>query len=254
MPTLDLNQPLIIRSAKKDDLQHIKTWLVDENRRDIEGNFLCNWEVIQDAFEGGELLVGALDDDLPIAFQLGGLLTPGILQVKHEYRGFGIGRKMVRHSIEFAKNNDEFLLYIQCTPSSSIGFWKKMEFVLIPDETTRNFFAYQVLEKPLELPPKGTEVAVSIKFFPEERRWNSDALPYAEGIPRAVVLDNGSIALAQRVLFHQTALSSGGDAIVEIKVNGDALYCDKAKYPEARDVGICQCRNGYYIDLITPCN
>ena len=72
MPTLDLNQPLIIRSAKKDDLQHIKTWLVDENRRDIEGNFLCNWEVIQDAFEGGELLVGALDDDLPIAFQLGG--------------------------------------------------------------------------------------------------------------------------------------------------------------------------------------
>ena len=97
-------------------------------------------------------------------------------------------------------------------------------------------------------------MAVSIKFFPEERRWNSDALPYAEGIPRAVVLDNGSIALAQRVLFHQTALSSGGDAIVEIKVNGDALYCDKAKYPEAGDVGICQCRNGYYIDLITPCN
>lgn len=39
---------------------------------------------------------------------------------------------------------------------------------------------------------------------------------------------------------------------MEVQVDGNRLYCDKAKYSEARGMGIRECHNGYYIDLAIP--
>ena len=67
----------------------------------------------------------------PVAFQMGCLLHPGILEVKHDMRGRGIGRKLVEYCIERARERNECILKIQCKPPTSIPFWKKMGFRLL---------------------------------------------------------------------------------------------------------------------------
>ena len=41
-----------------------------------------------------------------------------------------------------------------------------------------------------------------------------------------------------------------GDIVVEITVGGSRRYLDKAKYPEAKRLGLQRCTNGFYIDRI----
>jgi GNAT superfamily N-acetyltransferase len=113
-----------IRKSRPQDLVAIEKWLKEEDAQGVHGNFLCNWLVIERSHRDGDLFVyidGTLQQ--PIAFQVGGLLSPGILQVRSQYRARGIGRKMVDHCISVAEKKGEHLLYIQCKPSTSIPFW-----------------------------------------------------------------------------------------------------------------------------------
>ncbi len=243
-----------IRRSTTSDLKAIHVWLLEEDAQDVHGNFLCNWSFIESSHRDGALLV-YIDgpSGLPVAFQLGGLIRPGILQVRNAYRGMGIGRKMVERCKALALKRGESLLYIQCKPSSSIPFWKHMGFTLIEGDGW-NHYAYQVLDKALDLPAEGEPVSVQISFYPHRRKWEPDTAPYSTYSPQATRTANGTIHLAQRIQFHEEAIrrERGDDLVVEVTVDGHRRYLDKAKYSEAKRIGVRRCMNGSYIDAIFP--
>lgn len=93
--------------------------LRERQRKEFRAAFSVIGQLSRTPIEYQQLLV-CIDgvSGLPIAFQCGGLLDPGILQVRSEYRGKGIGRRMVEHCVKRALEMDECLLYIQCKPST----------------------------------------------------------------------------------------------------------------------------------------
>jgi len=232
------------------DLEAIRTWLAEEESQGVHGNFLCNWSWLERAHKDGDLLV-YVDGrtGLPLAYQLGGLISPGILQVRNAYRGVGIGRRMVQRCLALAAKRDQYLLYIQCKPSTSIPFWQQMGFTLIEDASGNNY-AYQIIEKSLQLPDQGMPIAAVIRFFPESRKWEPETKPYAAYSPGAQLASDGTVYLAQRVQFHERAFPNVRDVVVEIEVGGNCRFRDKAKYEAARQIGVTHCRNGFYIDVI----
>jgi len=241
-----------IRRSEPADLDAIYNWLIEEEAQGVHGNFLCNWSVIERAHRDGDLLV-YVDGrtGLVLSFQLGGLIRPGILQVRHACRGTGIGRKMVQRCISLASKRDQCLLYIECKPSTSIRFWQRMGFTLIESANGKNY-AYQIIDKPLQLPDQGAVVTVMIRFFPEARKWEPDTKPYVVLSPPARLAPDGTVYLAHRIQFHEEAFPNVRDVVVEIELEGSSQYCDKAKYDEARQIGVMRCINGYYIDVVHP--
>jgi GNAT superfamily N-acetyltransferase len=241
-----------IRRSKPADLDAIHNWLIEEEAQGFDGNFLCNLSVIERAHRDGDLLVYVDGKTgLPLAFQVGGLIRPGILQVRHAYRGTGIGRKMIQRCISLAFKRDQCLLYIECKPSTSIPFWQRMGFTLIEGANGKNY-AYHIINKPLQLPEKSVAVAVVIRFFPESRKWKPDTKAYAVFSPPAGRAPDGTLYLAHRVQFHEKAFFNVRDAVVEIELEGNSRYRDKAKYEEAHKIGVMRCINGYYIDMLHP--
>jgi GNAT superfamily N-acetyltransferase len=244
-----------IRRSTDDDLKAIHKWIIEEDTRDVQGNFLCNWRLTKESHEDGDLIV-YVDGKakIPVAYQWGSLLCSGILQVKEDFRGKKIGSKMVKHRIKQAYKKDECILNIQCEPPSSIPFWEKMGFVIYTEKYKK--YGYQILEKKLPLPDDGKSVNVIIRFFPEDRKWSDELiLPLECFSPLSVKTDDNVIHLGKRVSFFEYIYSrnTGRDVVVEIEVDGNIIYSDKAKYKEAEYRGIKRCRNGFYIDKIQPC-
>lgn len=239
-----------IRRSTDQDLAFIHAWLMEEDAQGVHGNFLCNWRVIEDSHTNKELLV-YIDGTIgqPVGYQLGGLMDPGILQVHDSFRGKGIGRKLVERCITLANKNNEPCLYIQCKPSSSIPFWQNMGFTII-ECNNFNGYAYRVIEKDLEIPIEGTDVGVSIAFYPESKKWTPQEKPYLNLTPAARIGPNGMIYLAHRIIFHERAFPKSNDAVVEVEICGSTFYLDKARYQEAQDLGVIRCQNGYYIDRL----
>jgi GNAT superfamily N-acetyltransferase len=236
-----------IRIARDPDLRSVRQWLDDEDSRGIHGNFLCNWRVIERAYGERRLLVYVDGESgLPVAYQLGQLLQSGILQVRHEYRGRGIGKKLVAYCIQLASKADESFLSIQCKPSSSIPFWEHMGFTLSNNEN----HAYRVLEKRFPLPTEGVPVRVVVRFFPEEKKWQDSTNPCVEVVPAAVVLADGTTKFDRRVGFHDDAFPDVRDPVVEVEREGQRLFMDKAKYTAVQARGLSRRRNGWCIDQI----
>lgn len=241
---------MLIRFSTNDDLAAVRAWLTEEDSRKVHGNFFCNWSVITRAHERGNLLV-CIDTSagLPVSFQLGGLISPGILQVREAYRGTGLGKRMVEHCIELAIAHNEPLLYIECKPSTSIPFWQRMGFQLVGSGTGINH-AFRTIDKALPLPANGVDAKVIIRFYPKTRDWDMTTQPYATNSPTAKRDENGTVHLAQRVLFHEQAFHHEGDLFVEIEVDGIQIFHDKAKRLEAAEKGLIRSRNGCFIDRI----
>jgi hypothetical protein len=116
--------------------------------------------------------------------------------------------------------------------------------------------ARRVLHRSFDLSSDLVEARVVIGFYPENANDdNSDLWPIANHEVRGVRLANGVIALEHRVIGCADDEAKGSDMVVKIKVDGTPLYFDKAKYPEAADMGVQRDWNQYvyYIDKIVPC-
>jgi GNAT superfamily N-acetyltransferase len=240
-----------IRRATKEDLSAIRAWLEEEDRLGVHGNFLCNWNVIVGAYKDKSLQVmvdRAAERPRLVAFQLGGLLQSGILQVRNEFRRSGLGRRFAEHCIRQALQKDECLLSIQCAPDTSIPFWQHMGFTTY--EKAGATFGYRILEKALPLPTDARPVDVTIRFFAEERKWDPSTPPLAAVRPAAVQTSDGVTHLAQRVLFHEGVHQHIRGVVVELQVEGQSIYMDKMKYARAAALGVHRCRNGWYIDQV----
>jgi len=241
-----------IRHSTDADVQAIYAWLVEQDRRKIPGSFLCNWGLTEKCHGDGELLV-YIDGEssVPVAYQWGGLIQPGILEVRHDMRGRGIGSKLVDRRLAEAYKRDHCILKIQCKPFTSIPFWKKMGFTLLVSDDDNNY-AYRILEKKHQLPPEGDPIGVIIRVYPEEKNWENNVLPFSVYEPTAVATADGIVNLGERVAFTNALHRNGRDAIVEIEIADVVRYCDKARYEEADKIGVHRCENGFYIDRILP--
>ena len=239
-----------IRTSTDADFKAIADWLREERNQGIHGNFYCNLNSVENSHVRGDLLVyvdGATGS--PVAFQLGGLIRPGILEVKHDMRGRGIGRKLVEHCVERARSRNECILKIECTPDTSIPFWKKMGFKLLDPKAERRL-AYRIVEKRHELPTGGVPADVVIRFFQLEQLNKKGARPCKLSRPAAVGTRDGLVHLDHQVQFCTELYSNIVDAVVRIDVDGETLCFENAKYPLARRLGVQRCENGFFLDRI----
>lgn len=233
-------------------MEQIYDWLLEEGERNVPGNFLCNWRLTRKSHEEGELLV-LIDEieDIPVAYQWGRLLRPGILQVRNDWRRKGLGRLIVEYCVEVALQRDEMVLQVECKPSSSIPFWKTMGFRIFEAEFEENATGFRVLSKKLALPHNGKSISTKISLFNEERMWNEDAEVLKSCFPKAIDTNDGKVYLAERVTFPNFFQYGSSDAVIEIVVEDKLVYRDKARYLDALKHGIKPCVNGFFIDVIT---
>ena len=238
------------RLSRAEDILNLRKWMEVEEHEGVEGNFLCNWNIIENAHEEKELLV-YIDGptNIPAAYQVGGLVCPGILQVKHTHRRRGIGKKLVEYCIKRALRADRTLLYIQCKPSTSIPFWESMGFHLIEHDTQDH--AYQNLAKSFPVPGSGVKSQIAIRFYPEAKVWQPATPPYVEYGAEAVRTTPEIISLPNRIQFHEKVWPKQGDTVVEVIVDNRSILIAKAKYEESSRAGLKSCPNGWYIDVIS---
>lgn len=243
-----IRRTFLIRWSNNHDVLQIHEWLQKEDALEVQGNFLCNWSLTRQCHEEGTLLV-LIDQmkGIPVAYQWGQLLRSGILQVRNGWRSAGLGRLVVEYCIELALQKNEMVLRVECNPRSSIPFWKAMGFTIVEGGLGESPKGFRVLSKQIALPPGGRQVSVMISSFPEERIWQENVPAIASYCPQAIITGNGKVYLAQRVAF---STSFRGDPVIEIIVDGNLIYRDKAKYQRAHNLGVKWCRNGFYIDMV----
>jgi len=233
------------RLATDADLGVIRAWLQQQDLDEVHGTFLCNWRLTEKQHAAGALLV-YVDEQLdePVAYQWGGLLEPGILEVRNDMRGRGIGKALVAHRLAQAAAAGEDILYIQCKPSTSIPFWKSMGFELL--EATRDgTYAFRLMHRPAELPDDGVPVEVSIEWFPEDRKWALETPALRSQAMKGVLLE-GKLYLAERALCHNKLYAK--DIVLRVIVNDVEWYLGKAKHAESDCLGVERCVNGFYLD------
>lgn len=239
-----------IRRSTDADLAAILTWLKQQDRQGVHGTFWCNRGLTVEAHEGGELLV-YIDQSTqqPVAYQWGGLITPGILEVRDDMRGHGIGKALVEHSLALAAEAGNDLLLIQCKPSSSIPFWQRMGFTLLSDKPTyeQENYAYRVMPRKRG-PWEGVPTAqVTVEWFPETRNWDKTTAPAATQAIEGAWLDE-ELELTERASFFDRLVER--DVVVRVVVDGQEWYCDKARNEDAAALGVEPCNNGFRIDTL----
>jgi GNAT superfamily N-acetyltransferase len=243
----------ISETSTDNDLSTILTWLLREEKSKGH-SFYCNRDVIRKAHQKGELLV-LREGNEAVAFQIGGLLSPGILVVRPDKRGQGYGRVLVQHCIDRAQRSEICFLHIQCTPVMSAPFWQKMGFMLFPLEAPESWgrsyaypYAYKLLPKHFCLEPGYDEASVVISFFPDGAEHKNGAQPLSEHRPRAAHLADGTIKLESRVIgFHP---GHPNDLVIKIAVDGATLCFKRAKYCEL--LGVQRYSPAFYLDIIVP--
>ena len=240
-----------IKQAQASDVEYIMRWLEGEYRTN-DGGFFCNESVIHNHFKHEELYVFLDDSQCAVGFITGPTAGPSILSVKEDRRKQGVGRELAEFIIGKAREENTCVMHIQCEPQSSVPFWKKMGFEILRPSRCGYIYASLTLGRTHCL-PTGVDVSVSIKFYPESKLYESNVTPLLEANPRAIREDGSLIILAERALLNRTTLDSGDvkDPVVSICVDGEEIYCDKAKYPKAENIGI-QRQNciAFYIDQI----
>lgn len=238
-----------IAPSNEKDLKTILAWLEAEEE-DTGNGFWCNRGIVEDSHaEGGLILLR--EDDVAVAFQLGALVRPGIMEVRPDCRGRGYGRMLAERRLEEAREKDWCLLHIECTPSSSRPFWERMGFTL---DALPGKHAYMVLAKTVELPAGLPRVKVRISFFPERMLYDKvRPAPLSVWEREAVRLVDGPIELGQKVVGFQR-YGAIGDLVAEIVVDGKQVFFDKAKRGRAYHLGLERQSVTYawYIDCIDP--
>jgi len=239
-----------IAVARPEDLAEIRAWLELQEKIGVEATFLCNWAQIERAQAEGELLV-YLDPATGsrLGFQLGGLLTPGILEIRQDRRGQGLGREFAEHCMALAFEAGEDILFIQCEPHTSIPFWRSMGFTIVDHEGKT--YGFQILHRNLQT-AAGEPVQVEIEWYAEEKNWNNAAAPLQRQVLTGIRTPEDGVQLPVRVHYFDRFATgrTQGDTVVRIVVDGVEWYNGKAKYDDADDVGVSRCRNGFAVDVL----
>jgi GNAT superfamily N-acetyltransferase len=230
------------------DMTEIRAWLEQQDRDEVHGTFLCNWSLTLRLHADGRLLV-YIDEETgkPVAYQWGGLLESGILEVRHNMRGRGIGKALVAHRLAEAIEAGEDILHIQCKPSTSIPFWLKMGFELRERDEGKTY-ALRYMPRKLDLPSEGKPVKVLVEWFPEARKWESTTQAVRTLQVAGMLVEDDKVCLADRALCSDEEVER--NLVLRVCVDGQEWYCDKARYAAADKLGVQRCRNGFFLDTL----
>ncbi|MES2433051.1 MAG: GNAT family N-acetyltransferase [Pseudomonadota bacterium] len=239
----------IIREANKGDLLELHDWLQREYREINEG-FFSNWNLIEEAFDVGELVVLVVEGQ-SVAFLVDGRYGPDIVEVRPDLRGRGFGQIIAEEAIRRAYKRDLSVIKIACAPITSVPFWRKMGFTTVAGRDGRGGgdFAYKILEKDL-VQQNGIRGLFSISLFPEERGYNTNTKPHftVQGVGSVA----GSVLhLPSRVALFEARTQHSDDMVVRVEINGSCLFEDKLKRPAAAEIGVLSdVGYNYFIDFI----
>lgn len=237
-----------VRPATDADIKHIEAWLPTD--RSIE-TLAMNWNITLKMFKKGA--VSVWEDGIsnqPVAYCWGSLNSDSsILEVHPEYRGLGIGRAMANFMIEEAISANDPLLEIEIAPISAELFWQKMGF------QTRwegyRCIGRRVLElrQPLT---DGISRSVTVEFLPENALWSTKSVPVALETHNVIGREtfDGKITLEKCVAHFY--LPDGADLVIDVMVDGRSRYRGKAKYQDAKTIGVKECMSGFMIGEILP--
>jgi GNAT superfamily N-acetyltransferase len=236
------------RQSTDADMNEIRRWVEQPEPHKVHCTFLSNWNATLRLHQRGQLLVyidGVTGS--PVAYQRGGLLQPGILHVRHDMRGRGIGKALVAHRLQEAFQAGEDILHIECTPSTSIPFWKRMGFELRRGDDDKNW-ALRYMRRTLELPKGGKPVRVLVEWFPEAQRWEPATRPVRTLHITGVLVDDEDVYLAERALCCEEEVE--GAVVLRVRVDGQEWYCGKATSAAAEELGVQRCLNGFFLDML----
>ena len=238
--------------ADKRDLIDILSWLEREYEKDGEG-FWSNREIIKRSFEDGDLWV-IRENGVAVAFQVGDYATD-ILCVRKDRQRRGFGSALFEASLVRAMKDNLNVLEGECSPPSSLPFWQKQGFERYNDPTGHGRITVRkALQREHDVPDRMPKVEVGISFFSEEVLYPQNVSPL-EVIHLVGGEDsNGAIKLPRRVILFTNNKPKNKDLVVKIVVNGVGRCFCKAKYPEAKAVGVLyQSKdNTFYIDEVMP--
>ena len=234
--------------ATKVDLAVMFDWLKREYQEDGEG-FWCNRRVIARSLKNGELWVIREHGDA-VAFQVGDYGTD-IVCVRKDRRRYGYGTALFEFSLARAFEANVNVLHGECSPPSSLPFWRNMGFERYGDLSPgAPINVRRVLHREHDVPAHLPKIEVGVSFFPEE------AL-YKMGISAFKVhrLAGGLVDSRVRLPYRVIGLADEahpGDLVVKIVVDDDERYFWKAKYKEAKAAGVNCDREGhsFYVDEI----
>lgn len=227
------------------DVDKIHSWLLEQDIEEVNDSFLCNWNLTRNVHDDNQLVVAVLENE-PIAYIWENF---GILEVRKDYRNKGVGKQLVEYAMKQAQEKGRHALFIESNPESSIPFWRKMGF----EFHNKNKASY-IFDKSLDMPTDGSAIKVEIQFYPEQAKWNPQISPIKSFSPRAKVDNLGIIHLQYRVAVYVDHIQYGGDAMLKIYVEGEIVYFEKAKYNEAREIGVAFNSDVFYIEKLYNIN
>ena len=224
--------------ATRQDLECVLGWLEREYREDGSG-FWCNRGIIESAQKETRELWVIRRDGEAVAFQVGEFV-PSIVSVRKEFRGRRFGTALFEASLERATAANLDAMEIECSPATSIGFWRRLSFREIGREDFRTEISARfVITRAFDLPSAATVVSVEVSFYREEALYEraSRAEPLSTELLKGALLPDGYIQLERRVMGFSSDLEQG-DLVVSVKVDGVERYFGKAKYQGAEQVGV----------------
>jgi GNAT superfamily N-acetyltransferase len=111
-------------------LKEIEKWLIDEDFENDEG-FYCNWDTIVSSFDKKQLIIAIFDNKV-IGFLTYFLNTYSanieIIETHPDYRKKGFGTALLNSTLDYFTSRDKSYVELQCSPESSVHYWKKMGF------------------------------------------------------------------------------------------------------------------------------
>jgi len=244
---------MAVEKATKDDLAEILGWLELESTANDGEGFWCNRGVISNSFAEGSLWV-IRRAGRAVAFQVGDY-EADIACVRQDAQRQGLGTELFEASLVRAVSAGVNVLSGECAPRSSFPFWQKHGFERFGDLSEfGRILVRRIISYRHDIPEGLPTVDVKIEFHPEDvlHKGGSAADVFVHR-PQARRSPDGSILLERRILGLASDMPRGKDMVVKVTVDGEQLCFCKAKYNEARDVGVERDQDGnFYIDVIHP--
>lgn len=119
----------VLNALDEKYLLEIKVWLEEVHKCSVEKQ--GNWRAILSAFSRKELLIATIENKIVGFFALlvsQEVITIMVAEVHPDYRGIGVGSKILNTIIENVSERSVAQLELLCEPMDSEIFWRKMGF------------------------------------------------------------------------------------------------------------------------------
>lgn len=214
---------LKLQPAKK-HLSDVKKWL-EREWSDTHQGFYCNWNIIEESFEKGNLNIITYNDSASgfVVYKIYGLTAKiDILEIDPSNRKNGLAKKLVDETLEFLKSKGVLAVELFCSPENSEPFWKKIgfeNFPQLPRESKINL--YKTLIETLPSSEEG-------KAKNEIKLWDCEPYQAEQRAPKWI-WDLGYLG-GIGTLTNPIIFPVAQDWQIELSISGEVIITDKVKY------------------------